>query len=67
MGTVIGVEKTGYRYGATISHMDTQQYAKTERDIDSLIHTTGTYSNDLGMSFGLDKCGPVGRRREAED
>ncbi|XP_030643687.1 von Willebrand factor A domain-containing protein 7-like [Chanos chanos] len=29
----------------------------SERHIDSLIHTTRIYSNDIGMSFGLEKCG----------
>ncbi|TKS65715.1 R2DM Retrovirus-related Pol polyprotein from type II retrotransposable element [Collichthys lucidus] len=50
-----------FRSGATISHLlymdDIKLYARNEREIDSLIHTTRIYSNDVGMSFGLDKCG----------
>lgn len=34
---------------------DIKLHAKSERDIDSLIHTTGIYSNIIGMSFGLKK------------
>ncbi|KAL4008504.1 hypothetical protein ACER0C_002356 [Sarotherodon galilaeus] len=58
------INKTGYGYrlrnGAVVSHLvymdDIKLYAKSERDMDSLIHTTRLYSNDIGMSFGLEKC-----------
>ena len=59
----------GYRFrsGTTISHLlymdDIKLYAKNERDIDSLIHLTRIYSNDIGMTFGLDKCGQMVCRR----
>lgn len=33
---------------------DIKLYAKSEPDIDSLIHTTGIYSWDDGLSFWLD-------------
>uniref|UniRef100_A0A096LTJ7 Reverse transcriptase domain-containing protein n=1 Tax=Poecilia formosa TaxID=48698 RepID=A0A096LTJ7_POEFO len=53
--------------GATISHLlymdDIKLYAKSERDIDSLIHTTRIYSTDIGMSFGLEKCGRMVTKR----
>ncbi|KAI3369444.1 hypothetical protein L3Q82_007484 [Scortum barcoo] len=53
------ITKTGYGYqlrnGAIISHLlymnDIKLYAKSERDIDSLIPTTRIYSNDIGMTF----------------
>ena len=56
------ITKSGYGYkfksGATISHLlymdDIKLYAKNERDIDSLIHLTRIYSEDIGMSFGLE-------------
>uniref|UniRef100_A0A8C4WGB1 Reverse transcriptase domain-containing protein n=1 Tax=Gopherus evgoodei TaxID=1825980 RepID=A0A8C4WGB1_9SAUR len=59
------ITRTGYGYGfrngTTISHLlymdDIKLYAKNERDIDSLIHLTRIYSEDIGMSFGLEKCG----------
>ena len=62
--------KTGYGYKfkswAIISHLlymdDINQYAKNEQDIDSLIHLTLIYSEDIGMSFRLEKCGQIARR-----
>ncbi|XP_055368950.1 uncharacterized protein LOC129604859 [Betta splendens] len=65
------INKTGYGYRlrneATISHLlymdDIKLYAKSERDIDSLIHTTSIYSSDIGMSFGLEKCGRMVTKR----
>ena len=36
---------------------------KNERDIDSLIHLTRIYRNDIRMSFGLNKCGRMVSRR----
>ena len=42
---------------------DVKLYAKNERDIDSLIHLTRLYSEDIGMSFGLEECGRMIARR----
>lgn len=36
---------------------DIKLYARSEQDMDSLIHISRTYSNDVRMSFRLDKCG----------
>ena len=53
----------GYRFksGTTINHhlyMDNIKLcAKNEQDIDSLIHLTRVFSSDIGMTFGLAKCG----------
>ena len=57
--------KSGYEYlshcGAIISHLlnrdNIKLYARTERDIDSLIHLTRIYSNYIRMSFRPDKYG----------
>ena len=55
--------KYGYQFksGTTINHLfymdDIKLYAKKERDIDSLIHLTRVFSNDIGMTFGIEKCG----------
>ena len=65
------ITNTGYGYrfrsGATISHLlymdDIKLYARSEQEIDSLIHTTRIYSDDIGMSFGLDKCGRMVSKR----
>lgn len=34
-------------------------YARNEQEINSLIHTTRIDSNDILMSFGMDKCGQM--------
>ena len=65
------VEESGYGYefqsGVTINHLlymdDIKLYAKSERDIDSLIHLTRIFSEDIGMTFGLDKCGRLINKR----
>lgn len=57
------INKTGYGYclwnSAIISHLlyidDTKLYARSDQDINLLMHTTRIYSNDIGMSFGLEK------------
>ena len=59
------IRKTAYGYqfksGTTVSHLlymdDIKLYGKNERDVDSLIQLTRIYSQDIGMSFGLEKCG----------
>ncbi|KAJ0055988.1 hypothetical protein NL108_017219 [Boleophthalmus pectinirostris] len=42
---------------------DFKLYAKSERDIDLLIHTTRIYSTDIGISFGLEKCSRMVTKR----
>ena len=34
---------------------DLKLYARKEREIDSLINTVRLFSDDIGMTFGLDK------------
>ena len=50
-----------FKSGTTINHLlnmgDIKLYAKNEQDIDSLIHLTRVFSFDIGMTFGLAKCG----------
>ena len=35
---------------------DLKLYAKTERELDSLIQTVKIFSDDVGIVFSLDKC-----------
>ena len=35
---------------------DLKLYAKSERELDSLIQTVRIFSDNVGMVFGLDKC-----------
>ena len=65
------ITKSGYGYRfssrATISHLlymdDIKLSAKNEQDIDSLIHLTRIYNEDIGMLFGLEECGWMVARR----
>ena len=63
LSELIKKSEYGYKFksGTKINHLfymdDIKLYAKSERDIDSLIHLTRIFSSDIGMSFGLDKCG----------
>ena len=36
---------------------DIKLYAKSERDINSLIHLKRVFSDDIGMTFDLEKYG----------
>ena len=36
---------------------DIKLYATNEQDVNSLIHLTQVFSSDIGMTFGLAKCG----------
>ena len=36
---------------------DIKLYAKNERDIDLLIHLTQVFRSNIGMTFGVAKCG----------
>ena len=31
-------------------------YASSQRELDSLVRTVESYSRDIGMEFGIDKC-----------
>ena len=36
---------------------DIKLYAKNEKELETLIHTVRIYSQDIGMEFGIEKCG----------
>ncbi len=42
---------------------DIKLCARNEQDINTLIYNTRIYSNDTGMSFGLEKCGRMVSKR----
>ena len=53
----------GYEFssnGSKINHLlfmdDLKLYAKNEQSLESLVQTVRTYSNDIGMEFGICKC-----------
>ena len=45
---------------------DIKLYAKKKQDIDSLIHLTLVFSSDIGMTFGLARCGRLIVNRDKE-
>ena len=54
--------KVGYRMGGVkINHLlfmdDLKMFAKNKNEIDSLVSTVQMISQDIGMQFGVKKCG----------
>ena len=35
---------------------DIKLFAKNEKELETLIHTVGIYSQDIGMEYGIEKC-----------
>ena len=35
---------------------DIKLFAKTEKELETLIHAVRIYSQDIGMEFGIEKC-----------
>ena len=57
------LNNTGYGYkieNKVIDHLffmdDLKLYAKNDSELEGLLHTVKKFSDDIGMSFGLDKC-----------
>ena len=69
LSDIIKKSEYGYKFknGTKINHLfymdDIKLYGKSEREIDSLINLTRIFSDDIGMSFGLDKCGRLVTKR----
>ena len=58
-----GLRTKGYQLGDTgklVNHLlfmdDLKLYASSERDLDSLVMAVESFSRDIGMEFGMDKC-----------
>ena len=63
LSTVLRQTEKGYQTSKTankISHLlymdDLKLYAKTREELELLVNTVRTYSEDIGMEFGIDKC-----------
>ena len=70
--------KAGYQFGtrrSSINHFlfmdDLKLYAKDEKQLDSLVNTVQIFSLDIGMEFGIGKCGILvmkrGRYKKSEE
>ena len=58
------LNNTGYGhkiFDRTINHLfymdDLKRFAKNDQDLKGLLNTVKEFRNDIGMEFGLDKCG----------
>ena len=65
--------KQRYSFGkgkSKLSHLllmgDLKRYGGSQTYIDSLIKTAYTVTNDIGMRFGIDKCGIMAIRRSKQ-
>ena len=64
LSTLLKREMKGYQFGQDgqlINHLlfmdDLKLYGRTEAELEGLVKVVGEYSQDIGMEFGLDKCG----------
>ena len=62
--------RAGYQLkkeGCKINHLlfmdDLKLYGKDSSQMDSLVQTVWSYSEDIGMKFGIDKCGCTRTRK----
>ena len=62
--------ESAYQFSSTkekINHLlfmdDLKLYAKNEKGLDSLVQTVRIFSKDIGMEFGIDKCGKLVLKR----
>jgi len=69
---------TGYQLGdghIKINHLliihDLKLYGRNDREIESLVHTVGIFSEDNGMQYGIEKCATIklqdGKIKHTED
>ena len=64
LSLVMRRSKAGYEWGGhefKINHLlfmdDLKRFGKSYEQIDSLVQTVHTFSIDIGMEFGITKCG----------
>ena len=63
LSMILNGETKGYKFGNArkpVNHLlfidDLKLYASSQRELDSLARTVESYSRDIGMAFGIDKC-----------
>ena len=57
------LEKDGCKVNHLLFMDDLKLYGKNNNQIDSLVQTVWSYSEDIGMKFGIDKCAVLGLER----
>ena len=70
MSLILRKVKAGYSLGKNqpkLNHLlymdDLTLFGQSERDIDSLVNTVHRFSCDIGMRFGIEKCGVIIMKR----
>ena len=70
MSLLLRKAKEGYEWGNKeykLNHLlfmdDLKLFGKSEQQIDTLVNTVYLFSNDIGMEFGLRKCGVLSVKR----
>ena len=68
--SVLKMTKPGYEFAKNRENMnhllymdDLKLYAKSEKELDSLIQTVRAFSKDVGMQFGIEKCSTLVMKR----
>ena len=63
LSLILKDESKGYKLGEAgklVNHLlfmdDLKLYASSQRELDSLVNVVESYSRDIGMEFGMDKC-----------
>ena len=63
LSMILKGESKGYKLcntGKLVNHLlfmdDLRLYASSQRELDSLVKVVESYSRDIGMEFGMDKC-----------
>ena len=63
LSMILNGETKGYKFGNAgklVNHLlfmdDLKLYASSQRELDSLVRVVESYSRDIGMEFGMDKC-----------
>lgn len=56
----IQLQKYQFKTGTPVNHMnDTKMYTIKEKATYLVLYITRVFSNDIGMTFGIDKCGKI--------
>ena len=70
MSLILRKMKAGYSLGKNqpkLNHLlymdDLKLFGQSERDIESLVNTVHRFSCDIGMRFGIEKCGVIVMKR----
>ena len=69
LSTILNNTNKGYKIKCNqiLNHLlymdDLKLYAKTERESESLLHTVRIFSEDISMTFGIEKCAKISVKR----